>query len=127
MTERNINEKNPALLESLMDKKLRIFEEKIDKVMTSKLSSACENLQENIKETNKTIVEIPEKMNQTFKSVLTKNIPNTPSPNLKEVILEERNNQLVQDRERKRRATNVIIHGVKEESENIVNLIKKST
>ena len=125
MTGRNLTGKNPALLEDLMDKKLKMFEEKIDKVVTSKLSSACENLQQNIKETNKTIVEIPEKMNQSFKSVLTKNIPNTPSPNLKQVILEERNNQLVQDRERKRRATNVIIHGVKEDSENITKSDEK--
>ena len=65
-------------------------------------------------ETNDSIINMPEKLNESFKNTLTKNLSPSTVPNFKDVMCEERNKQLVQDRERKRRAMNIIIHGVNE-------------
>ena len=69
--------------------------------------------------TTKTIADIPEIINKSFKDALSKNIPATAIPNFKQVISDERNNQLIQEKERKRRSTNIIIHGVEEKTENV--------
>ena len=104
----------------MIDDRLKKFEDKLDQVMTTKFSNICQNLQEKMKETivTKTVVDIPEKMNESFKNALMKNLPSTTLPNFKQVISDERNNQLIQEKERKRRATNIIIHGVEEKDEN---------
>ena len=64
------------------------------------------------------LVNIPEKISEnckTFKDSLTENIPSTSTATyVKEIMNESRNDQLVQERERKLRSTNVIVHGVKE-------------
>ena len=95
--------------------------------MTKKLSNIRQNLQEKMKETivTNTIVEIPDKMNESFKNALTKNLPSTTVPDFQQVISEERNNQLIQEKERKRRAMNIIIHGVAEDTENNADSDKK--
>ena len=110
---------NKYSIENIIDDRLKTFEKKIDQVMSTKLTSICQTLQEKLNETivTKTIVDIPEKMNESFKDALTKNIPPTTIPNFKQVITDERNNQLIQEKERKRRATNIIIHGVDENSD----------
>ena len=105
-------------VEKIIDDKLKNFEKKIEQVMTMKLESVCQSLQEKVKEANKTIVDIPTKMNESFKHALTKNLPATNIPDFKQVLSDERNSQLVQEREKKRRATNIIIHGVHEAAEN---------
>ena len=65
-----------------------------------------------------TLTNIPEKVNEnckSFKYVLMENIPRSnATTNFKSIINESRNEQLVQERERKLRATNIIIHGVQE-------------
>ena len=65
-----------------------------------------------------TLTNIPEKVNEnckSFKDVLMGNIPHSnATTNFKSIINESRNEQLVQERERKLRATNIIIHGVQE-------------
>ena len=64
------------------------------------------------------LVNIPEKISEnckTFKAALTENLPSTSTTtDFKEIINESRNNQLVPERERKLRSTNIIVHGVKE-------------
>ena len=63
------------------------------------------------------LVNIPEKISEnckTFKAALTENLPSTSTTtDFKEIINESRNNQLVQERERELRSTNIIVHGVK--------------
>ena len=85
------------------------------KIVDDKLSMLDDKLQ--------SIVKIPEEINQnckTFKEALTQNMPSTPPPtDLKKVINETRNKELVQERERKLRSLNIIIHGVKEDVENV--------
>ena len=68
------------------------------------------------------LVKIPEEINQnckTFKDALAQNIPSaTTTVDLKRIINETRNKELVQERERKLRSLNIIIHGANEETEN---------
>ena len=65
-----------------------------------------------------TLTNIPEKVNEnckSFKDVLMANIPRSnATTNFKSKINESRNEQLVQERERKLPATNIIIHEVQE-------------
>ena len=66
-----------------------------------------------------TLVKIPEEINsncKTFKdTLLTNKIPSSSAvTDLKIVLNRNRNDQLVQEAERKRRAQNLIIHGVQE-------------
>ena len=93
---------NTNSIEKLIEDRLRNFENKLDQVMTSKFSHICQSLQEKMKETivTQTIVGIPEKMNETFKNALTKNLPSTAIPNFKQVMSDERNNKLIQDKEK---------------------------
>ena len=65
---------------------------------------------------------LPEKITEnckTFKDTLTENIPSTSTAkDLRDSMKETRNEQLVQERERKLRASNIIIHGVDEKEGN---------
>ena len=66
-----------------------------------------------------TLVKIPEEINsncKTFKdTLLTNKIPSSSAvTDLKIVLNRNRNDQLVQEAERKRRAQNLIIHGLQE-------------
>lgn len=64
---------------------------------------------------------IPEKIDQNYKSfkdVLTKNKTENTIKNIRQVIQEDRNEKLIQEKERKVRAANIIIHGVKEVDNN---------
>ena len=65
-----------------------------------------------------TLVKIPEEINsncETFKDALTNNIPSSSAvSDLKIVLNRYRYDQLVQEAERKRRAQNLIIHGIQE-------------
>ena len=88
-----------------------------------------ETINEKIKETNEKNVSIPDEIdqnNKSFKDVVRKNIPaaSTP-PNMREIITEDRNEQLIRGRERKRRAMNVIIHGVNESTEEDKEYVKE--
>ena len=58
-------------IEKLIEDRLRKFEDKLDMVMTNKFSNICQSLEEKMKETivTKTIVDIPEKMNESFKEL----------------------------------------------------------
>ena len=84
--------------------------DKVTQIIDDKLSHVGDQFQ--------TIATIPEKLNEnykTFKDVLSQNIPTQHEiSNIKELMVEERNEQLVQERERKLRAANIIIHGVNE-------------
>lgn len=66
----------------------------------------------------KTIIEIPtEEINHNYKSfaeALKENLPGKPRETMKSVIDEVRNDQLIQDAERKERSSNLIIHGIAE-------------
>ena len=91
-----------------------LITQRLDSVEETIKESLFTRLNEKMKETNDSIINMPEKLNESFKNALTKNLPAGPVTNFKDVMCEERNKQLVQDRERKRRAMNIIIHGVNE-------------
>ena len=108
-------------IDIMIEKRFQAFEDRIDKTFSEKLASAYETINEKIKETNEKNVSIPDEIDhnyKSFKDVVKKNMPaaSTP-PSMREIITEDRNEQLVRERERKRRATNVIIHGVNESTE----------
>ena len=88
----------------MVEKRFQAFEDRIDKTLSEKLESAYETINEKIKETNEKNVSIPDEIDQNYKSfkdVVKKNIPaaSTP-PNMREIITEDRNEQLVQEREK---------------------------
>ena len=66
----------------------------------------------------KTIIEIPtEEINHNYKNfaeTLKGNLPEKRRETMKSVIDEARNEQLIQDAERKERSPNLIIHGISE-------------
>ena len=113
----NVEALKKVNVEQILVEKIDKFEKKIDEVISDKLANACLSINEKMKETKETLTMMPEKMNESFNKVLIKNqIRQTPAPDFKEIISEERNKQLVQEHERKRRAVNIIIHGVPEEN-----------
>ena len=94
---------------------------KLEKFTTGILDTVTKIVDEKIKLLGnhvQTLVKIPEDINsncKTFKNPLTNNIPSTSAvTDLKIVLNQSRNDQLVQEAESKRRAQNLIIHGVKE-------------
>ena len=97
-----------------IDSKLKQFSsdilDKVTKIVVEKLNMLGNQLQ--------TLTNILEKVNEnckSFKDVLMENIPHSnATTNFKSIINESRNEQLVQEMERKLRATNIIIHGVQE-------------
>ena len=93
-----------------LDSKLQQFSRDIFNTVTKIVDEKLSTVQ--------SMVNIPEKISEnckTFKEALTENIPSISTPtNFKDVINESRNEQLVQERERKLRSTNIIVHGVKE-------------
>ena len=100
---------------NFIDRKLEQFSSNIlstvTKIVDEKLSLIGEQFQ--------SLVNIPDKINEnckTFKDALTENIPlaNTEI-DFKVIMNENRNEQLVQERERKIRSTNIILHGVSED------------
>ena len=98
----------------IIDRKFEELENKFNKNLSEKLAREFEKL-------NEKLTKIPDKIEQkyeSFKDVVAGNV-NTPASatNFKQIMTEERNEQLIQERERKRRATNVIVHGVKEEGD----------
>ena len=80
-----------------LDSKLQQFSRDIFNTVTKIVDEKLSALQ--------SLVNIPEKISEnckTFKEALTENIPSVSKPtNFKEVINESRNEQLVQERERK--------------------------
>ena len=87
-------------IDSMIEKRFQAFEVRIDKTLSEKLESAYETINEKLKETNEKNVSIPDEIDQNYKSfkdVVKKNIPaaSTP-PNMREIINENRNEQLVQ-------------------------------
>ena len=105
---------NSHVLDSSIDSKLKQFTTDIlvsvTKIVDEKLNILGNHFQ--------TLVKIPEEINsncKTFKDALTNNIPSSSAvSDLKIVLNRNRNDQLVQEAERKRRAHNLIIHGVQE-------------
>ena len=100
---------------NFIDRKLEQFSSNIlstvTKIVDEKLSLIGEQFQ--------SLVNIPDKINEnckTFKDALTENIllANTEI-DFKVIMNENRNEQLVQERERKIRSTNIILHGVSED------------
>ena len=93
-----------------LDSKLQQFSRDIFSTVTKIVNEKFSILQ--------SLVNIPEKISEnckTFKSALTENLPLTSTTtDFKEIINQSRNNQLVQERERKLCSTNIIVHGVKE-------------
>ena len=108
------NSQNSHVLDSSIDSKLKQFTTDIldfvTKIVDEKLNILGNHFQ--------TLVKIPEEFNsncKTFKDALTNNIPSSSAvSDLKIVLNRNRNDQLVQEAERKRRAQNLIIHGVQE-------------
>ena len=77
-------------------------------------------------------MDFPEEINKnckTFSDALNQNIPATQTvTDFKQIIKEDRNKQLVQERERNLRAANIIVHGVTDvandaEEENYDNFV----
>ena len=108
------NSQNSHVLDSSIDSKLKQFTtdilDSVTKIVDEKLNMLGNHFQ--------TLVKIPEEINsncETFKDALTNNIPSSSAvSDLKIVLNRNRNDQLVQEAERKRRAQNLIIHGVQE-------------
>lgn len=86
----------------------------VSKIVDQKLSSLDDKIQN--------VAKIPEVINDkcesSFTAALKKNIPLSTPTELRKVIAETKNNDLVQERERKQRAKNIIIHGINEAVEN---------
>ena len=100
-------------MENLSD----VILDKVSKIIDDKLSQVRDEFQY--------LATIPDKINEnytTFKDALTQNLPTTnTATNIKDIIKEERNEQLVQERERKLRVANIIIHGIHESNEQKAN------
>ena len=103
-------------VDKIIEKKFEVIADKLNKDLSEKLS---EKMAQALEKINDKLTTIPEKIDQNYESfkdvVVRKENTTVPTANFKEIMTEERNEQLVQDRERKRRAMNVIIHGVPEE------------
>ena len=94
------------------------IDSKLEKFTTDILDTATKIVDEKLNLLGnhvQTLVKIPEEINlncKTFKDALTINIPSTSTvTDLKVVLNQNRNDQLVQEAERKRRAQNLIIPG----------------
>ena len=98
-----------ALVSKEIDKKLENFStsllESVTKLVDTKLGALT------------TLTTIPQEISEncnTFKEVLTRNVPREE---IKSVMMESKNDELVQQRERKLRSCNIIIHGVEDQKE----------
>ena len=117
-TSANHIQTRPPISEAVIDSKLSQFGEVIlgtvSKIIDEKLSALNSKFEN--------IGNIPEEINQnymSFKEVLTKSMPSTSAAsNLKSVMTEAKNKELVEDREKKLRSQNIIIHGVKDDADN---------
>ena len=116
-----------SIFEKVIEDKLEKIQKRIDETIADKFNNICSSIQEKIGEASNKMETIPKKVNESFKEVLQKNNarPLGTTPKIQDVMSQERNRQLVQESERKRRAMNIIIHGVKEESEAEVQHDKK--
>ena len=103
---------------TLIDDKLQQFSTNILETVTKIVDDKMNDLANQFK----SLERLPEKITEnckTFKDTLTENIHSTSTAkDLRDCMKETRNEQLVQERERKLRASNIIIHGVDEKEGN---------
>ena len=105
---------NTDLLNSTtLDKKLELLStnilDTVAKIVDEKLVNMGNKFQ--------SLVKIPDKIDEsykTFKEVLTQNNSTNETANFKTIMNEDRNDQLVQERQRTLRSANLIVHGVAE-------------
>lgn len=114
VTCRNENIANEDYVTSLIDNKLEQF----SSALIDKMTNIIDNKLSQVNDQVKSIAGIPETVNENYKSfkdVLKNNLPSTNNEsNIRVIMNENRNEQLVQERERRLRASNIIVHGVNE-------------
>ena len=117
----NIKKSNQKLKESKLNEAKESIDEKLEKLSTNLLAKVTNIINEKLSKVDNQVqdlVSIPDKIDENYKSfkdVLAKNQPrDTTITSIREVIKEDHNEKLIQERERKLRAANIIVHGVKE-------------
>ena len=102
------NEPNESKFERMILSKLEGIEDRIDETITRKLAENNVNLDLKMKH-------VTESYAETLKQNLLQTNNEKPEPsNLRDIIREQKNEELVQEQEREARAANIIIHGLTE-------------